>query len=111
LVERRQGVAEHGVEIQAARGLVQCPESFHVIGIQLKQLAYQALGDFSGRQIHPIQRPKQRQQIEPGSFQTRSEVDRDFRRGTASHSLSMAHRDAAVNGNRAKELRSASVRV
>ncbi|HEY5161853.1 MAG TPA: hypothetical protein VII81_02485 [Terriglobales bacterium] len=86
------------MEIQTARRLVQGPESFHIIGIQLKQLAYQALGDFSGRQIHPIQRPKQRQQIESGSFQTRSEVDRNFRRRAASHSLSMAHRGAAVNG-------------
>ena len=36
LVERCQCVAEHGVEIQAGRRLVQSPESFHTIGIQLK---------------------------------------------------------------------------
>jgi hypothetical protein len=26
-----------------------------MIGIQFKQLAYRALGDFRGRQVHPIQ--------------------------------------------------------
>jgi hypothetical protein len=35
---------------------------------------------------------------EPGFFQSRSEGGRDFRRGPASHSPSMAHRGAEVNG-------------
>jgi hypothetical protein len=35
--------------------LVQCPESLGAIGIQFKQLMYQALGDFSGPQLHAIQ--------------------------------------------------------
>jgi hypothetical protein len=48
LVERRQGVAEHGAEIQAGGRLIQRPESFHIVGIELKQLAYQALRDFGG---------------------------------------------------------------
>jgi hypothetical protein len=71
-----------------------------IIGIQLKQLADKALGDFSGQQIHLVQSTKQSQQIEPGPFQTRPEVSRDFRRGTASHSPSMAHRGAEVNSDK-----------
>jgi hypothetical protein len=63
-------------------------------------LVDQALGDFSGRQIHLVQSPKQGQQIESGLFQTRPEVARDFRRGTASHKPSMAHRGAEVNGGK-----------
>jgi hypothetical protein len=55
LVERCQSIAEHGVEIQAGGRLVQGPEGFHIVGIQFKQLAYRALGDFGGRQVHPIE--------------------------------------------------------
>ena len=66
LIERCQSIAEHGVEIQAGGRLVQGPESLHIVGIQFKQLAYQALGDFRGRQVHPIQSTEESQQIEPG---------------------------------------------
>ena len=78
LVERRQSVAEHGVEIQTARRLVQCPESFHIIGIQLKQLPEKPLGYLGGCQIHPVQSTKQRQQIESCSFQSRTKIQRDL---------------------------------
>jgi hypothetical protein len=56
LIERCWSLAEHGVEIQADGRLVQGPESLYIIGIQFKQLTDQALGDFGGRQVHPIQR-------------------------------------------------------
>jgi hypothetical protein len=40
LIERRQGIAEQGVEIESGGRLVQGPESFYNFGIQFKQLAY-----------------------------------------------------------------------
>jgi hypothetical protein len=38
LVERGQGIADHGSEIERAWGLVQGPQGFGTVGIELKEL-------------------------------------------------------------------------
>jgi len=55
LIKCSQRVAPQGTDIQASRGLVQTPESFRIISIELKKLTKEPLRDFRSRQVHAIQ--------------------------------------------------------
>jgi hypothetical protein len=77
--------------------LVQSPERLGIVGVQLKELSNQSLWNLSGRQVHPVQRAKQRQQIEPGSFQPGAEISRNPHLGSARHGPSMTHRPVEIN--------------
>jgi hypothetical protein len=63
-------VAEHGVQIQGSRRLIQSPQGFRIIGIELEELSNQSLWNLGRGQIHAVQSTKQRQQIQSGYFQT-----------------------------------------
>ena len=65
--------------IKTAARLVEGPESLDIVRIEFKELLDEALGNFSGRQVHPVEGAEQSQQIESGRFQAWTEVDRDFR--------------------------------
>jgi hypothetical protein len=47
LLQCLQRVPEHGAQVQAARGLIQCSESLHIIGIEVEKLPHQSLRDLS----------------------------------------------------------------
>ncbi len=97
LVQSGQSVAEHELQIQGSRWLIQGPERLGKVGIQFEELSNQPLRDLSRGQIHLVQSTKQRQQIEPGRFQTGAEIGRDFHRGATGHGPSMAHGATEVN--------------
>src|ERR1700681_2565025 len=85
LFQSGQSIAEHGLQIQGFRRLIQGPESLHKVGIEFKELSNQSLRDLRGRQIHSVQSSKQGQQIEPGRFQTDAEIGGNFHSGATSH--------------------------
>src|SRR5713101_8504338 len=95
LLERSQSVTEHSTQIQTSGRLVQGPESFHQIGIQFKELTKKSLWDLGWRQVHPIEGSEQSQQVEPGRFQTCSEINRHGWRRGVRHGYSMAHSASA----------------
>ena len=49
LFQSSKGVAEHRMQIQACRRLIQRPESFRIIGIQLKELSDKPLRNLGGQ--------------------------------------------------------------
>ena len=54
LFQRGQGVAEHGWQVQAGRRLIQGPQSFGIVSIQLQELLHKSLRNLGGRQIHTV---------------------------------------------------------
>jgi hypothetical protein len=98
LFQSGQSIAQHGMHVEAARWLIQCPQGLHVIRIQLKQLLDKPLGYLGRSQIHPIQGTEQRQQFESCGLQSWTQIRRYLRGCAARHSLSMAQRLQMVNG-------------
>ena len=101
LFQSGQSIAEHGLQIQGSRRLIQAPESLRIVGVQLKEMSNQSLRNLRRHQIHSVQSTKQRQQIEPGRFQTGAQTGGNFYQAATGHGLSMAHRQTQVNGCRA----------
>src|SRR5580658_6974794 len=97
LFESGQRVPKHEVEIQTSWGLIQGPKRLGIVGVQFKELSNQSLWNLGGRQVHPVQRAKQGQQIEPGSFQPGAEISRNLDLGSACHGPSMTHCPVEVN--------------
>ena len=99
-LQRGQGVLQHGLPSEPATLLVERPESLDIVGVELKELLEEALGNFGGREVHLVEGTEQRQQIEPRRFQAGAQAVQDFDRRTRGHGPSMRHRGAGV-----KELR------
>jgi hypothetical protein len=91
-------IAQHGGQTEFSRRLIESPECLHVVCIEFKQLPDQMLGYFGWGQIHPVQRTKQRQQVQPCSFQSRAKVRRDCDGRMARHNLRMPQYLRMVNG-------------
>jgi hypothetical protein len=83
--------------------LIQSPERLGIVSIQFEELSNQSLWNLSGRQAYLVQRAKQRQQIEPGSFQPGAEISRNLRLGSARHGPSMTHRLVEVNPDQTEQ--------
>jgi len=67
--------------------LIQAPESLHIICVELKQLADKSLRYLLRCQTHLVQSAEERQQVEPGGFEARTQVRGDFRQCAAIHSI------------------------
>jgi len=77
--------------------LIERPKRLYIIGIEFKELLDEPLRNLGGRKVHPIQGTKQRQQIEPGYLQPRTQIIGNRYWRFPSHSLSIAHLWAEVN--------------
>ena len=96
LIQCRQSVAQHGMQVELARRLIESPQSFCIVGIQFEQLPEEALWNLWRRQIHAVQGAEKRQQVQSRGFQTRAQVRGNFLRCTASHSIE--HPAGAASG-------------
>jgi hypothetical protein len=110
LLQSGQRVAKHPPQIQGAWGLIQGPESLGIIRIQFEELPNQSLRNFIRRQIHPVEGPKQRQQIESSRFQSSAEIGWNFGLSMSPHGPSMTHRPGEVNSDRQPRCSSLSQR-
>ena len=81
-VERGECVAKHGPEVKRGSGLVQSPERFGTIGVQLEKVAGLWLRELSWQHGRSVERPQEGQGVQPVSFQAGTETRWDGRRDT-----------------------------
>ena len=79
-VERGERIAEHRPAVERARGLIQGPERFGTVGIELKEIRGVWLREERGRYPRVIERPEQRERVQSRRFETGAQVRRDRRR-------------------------------
>src|SRR6516225_11984671 len=84
-IQCRDRVAEHGPTIQSSLRLVQRPQRFRQIAIQFKELLQEPLWNFIWGKIHAVQSAEEREEVEPGNFQARTEVAGNGPRVARSH--------------------------
>jgi hypothetical protein len=71
--------------------LVQRPQRFRQIAIQFKELLQEPLWNFIWGKIHAVQSAEEREEVEPGNFQARTEVAGNGQRVARGHAPSIAH--------------------
>ena len=73
-LERGERVAGHRVEIEGTRRLIQGPEGFRTVGVELKERVELGLGEVRRRNLGVVERAEQRQRVQPGRFEPRAQV-------------------------------------
>src|SRR6516225_9570566 len=73
-IQCRDRIAEHGPPIPSSLRLVQRPQRFRQIATQFEELLQEPLWNFIWGKIHAVQSTEERQEVEPGNFQARTEV-------------------------------------
>ena len=68
-VEGRERVADHGVEVERARRLIERPEGFGTAGVELGQVRQGSVWELAWREGRLVQGAQQRERVEAGPFQ------------------------------------------
>ena len=89
VLEGRGCIADHGGDIHGAPGVIEGPERFGTVGIELVELVQLGVGQSRERDQGMIERAQQREGIEAGEFQPRPEVGGDVWRTAMAHAARM----------------------
>ena len=89
VLEGRECVADHGGDIQRAGGVIEGPEGFGTVGIELGELVQLGVGQSRERDQGLIERAQQREGLETGDFQPRPEVGWEGWRTAMAHAARM----------------------
>ena len=73
-LKRGERVAGHRVEIERASRLIQGPEGFRTVGVELKEPVELGLGEVRRRDLGVVERAEQRQRVQPRRFEPRAQV-------------------------------------
>lgn len=75
-LERGERVADHRVEIERTSRLIQGPEGFRTVGVELKERVELGLGKVRGWDLGVVERAEQRQRVQPCRFEPRAQGGR-----------------------------------
>jgi len=77
-VEGRQRPSEHRGDVNASQREIEHDERLCEVGIELKQRQQQGLVELRRSEGHAIQRPEERQQVEPCGLESSLEISRNL---------------------------------
>jgi len=70
LVERSEGVADHGLEVERTYGLIQRPERFGTVRIELRQMLGMRLREVRRRDEGFVESTEKRERVQPRPLKT-----------------------------------------
>ncbi len=79
LVEGGEGVSNHGLEVERAGGLIESPERFGAVGVELKELLGLRLREGRWEDRDVIESAQKRKRIQPGHLEPGAQVLRNKR--------------------------------
>jgi hypothetical protein len=88
-VERGEGVTDHGLEVERSRRLIQRPERFGTVRIELRQLLGMRLREVRGWYETFVESTEKGERIQPRPLKTGAEVSRDEGRAPRRHGSRM----------------------